>query len=111
MLLFLNAHAAVALIWGLFFGLHLFALGYLVYTSAYIPRMLGVVLTIVSFCYLTQSFGTLLFPKYEALFASVGYLSIIEIAFPVWLVMKGVHVEQRERGQRGDSLEHAMYRG
>ena len=95
-LLFLNAHAAVALIWGLFFGLHLFVLGYLVYTSGYIPRMLGIVLMIVSLCYLTQSFGTLLFPKYAALFAAVGYLSIIELAFPVWLVMKGVHVEQRE---------------
>jgi Domain of unknown function (DUF4386) len=96
-LLFLNAHAAVALIWGLCFGLHLFVLGYLVYTSGYIPRMLGVVLIIVSFCYLTQSFGTILFPKYEAIFASVGYLSIIEIAFPLWLLMKGVHVEQPEQ--------------
>jgi hypothetical protein len=93
-LLFLNAHAYVALIWGLFFGLHLLALGYLVYTSGYIPRMLGVVLIIVSVCYLTQSFGTILLPQYEAIFASVGYLSIIEIVFPVWLVMKGVHVEQ-----------------
>jgi hypothetical protein len=93
-LLFVNAHAAVALIWGLVFGLHLFVLGYLVYTSGYIPRMLGVVLIIVSVCYLTQSFGTILLPKYEAIFASVGYLSIIEIAFPLWLLMKGVHVEQ-----------------
>jgi Domain of unknown function (DUF4386) len=96
-LLFLNAHAAVALIWGLFFGLHLFMLGYLVYTSGYIPRMLGAVLIIVSFCYLTQSFGTLLLPKYEALFAAVGYLAIIEIAFPLWLLMKGVHVERPEQ--------------
>jgi hypothetical protein len=29
-LLFLNAHESVALIWGLFFGLHLLVLGYLV---------------------------------------------------------------------------------
>jgi hypothetical protein len=96
-LLFLNAHAAVALIWGLFFGLHLFTLGYLVYTSGYIPRTLGVVLILVSGCYFTQSFGTLLLPKYEAIFASVGYLSMIEIAFPLWLVMKGVQIEQPEQ--------------
>jgi hypothetical protein len=93
-LLFLNAHAAVVLIWGLFFGLHLCVLGYLVYTSGYIPRMLGVVLILVSGCYFTQSFGTFLLPNYEALFVSVGYLSIIEIAFPVWLLMKGVPIEQ-----------------
>jgi len=95
-LLFLNAHAAVALIWGLFFGLHLFVLGYLVYTSGYIPSLLGVVLIIVSVCYLTQSFGTILLPRYEAIFASVGYLSIIEIAFPLWLLIKGVNLKQRE---------------
>ncbi len=95
-LLFLNAHAAVARIWGLFFGLHLFVLGYLVYKAGYIPRTLGVLLIIVSVCYLTQSFGTILFPRYEAIFASVGYLSIIEIAFPVWLLIKGVNLKQRE---------------
>ena len=96
-LLFLNAHADVALIWGLFFGLHLCVLGYLVYMSSYIPRVLGVVLIIVSGCYFIQSFGTILFPKSAAIFASVGYLSIIEIAFPLWLLMKGVHVEQPEQ--------------
>jgi hypothetical protein len=95
--LFLNAHGYVALIWGLFFGLHLFMLGYLVYKSGYIPRILGVLLIIVSLCYLTQSFGNILLPKYEAIFASVGFLSIIEIAFPLWLLIKGVNVEQWEK--------------
>ncbi len=96
-LLFLDAHEYVALIWGLFFGLHLFVLGYLVYKSGYIPGIVGALLVIASLCYLTQSFGNILLPKYEEIFVSVGYLSIIEIAFPFWLLIKGVNVEQWEK--------------
>lgn len=89
-LLFLNAHEGVALIWGLFFGLHLLALGYLVYKSGYIPRILGVLLVIVSLCYLTQSFGNFLLPQYKEIFVTIGFLSMIELAFPLWLLVKGV---------------------
>jgi Domain of unknown function (DUF4386) len=93
-LLFLNAHQSVVLIWGLFFGLHLLVLGYLVYRSSYIPRILGVSLILAALCYLTQSFGTILLPTYQEIFAAVGFLSIIEVAFPLWLVIKGVNAEQ-----------------
>jgi hypothetical protein len=93
--LFLNAHEYVAHIWGLFFGLHLFFLGYLVYKSGYIPRILGVLLVVSSVCYLIQGFGNILAPKYEEIFALVGWFSIIELAFPLWLVIKGVKDQPR----------------
>jgi hypothetical protein len=93
-LLFLGAHEYVALIWGLFFGLHLFFLGYLVYRSGYIPGFLGVFLVIASLCYLIQSFGNILLPEYEEIFAWIGFLSIIELAFPLWLLIKGVKEQQ-----------------
>jgi len=89
-LLFLNVHEYVAHIWGLFFALHLFFLGYLVYKSGYIPKILGVLLVFSSLCYLIQSFGNFLLPKYEEIFALVGWISIIELALPLWLVIKGV---------------------
>ncbi len=89
-LLFLNAHEYVSHIWGLFFALHLFFLGYLVYKSDYIPRILGVLLVIASLCYIIQSFGNFLLPKNKEIFALVGWVSIIEIVFPLWLVIKGV---------------------
>jgi hypothetical protein len=88
--LFLDAHENVVHIWGLFFALHLFFLGYVVYRSGYIPKILGVLLVVASVCYLVQSFGNILAPKYAEIFAWVGYLSIIELAFPLWLVIKGV---------------------
>lgn len=93
-LLFLGAHEYVALIWGLFFGLHLFFLGYLVYKSGYISRIPGVLLVLASLCYLIQSFGNILLPEYEEIFARIGFLSIIELAFPLWLLIKGVKEQQ-----------------
>jgi hypothetical protein len=96
-LLFLNAHESVVLIWGLFFALHLLVFGYLVYKSGYLPRFLGMLLIIVSLCYLTQSFGNILLPQYKEVFTSIGLLSSIEIVFPLWLLIKGVNVEQWEK--------------
>ncbi len=96
-MLFLNAHETVVLIWGLFFSLHLFVFGYLVYKSGYLPKFLGILLLIVAFCYLIQDFGNMLFPQYKALFTSIGSLAFLEIAFPLWLLIKGVNVEQWQK--------------
>ena len=75
-MLFLNAHESAVLIWGLFFGLHLLVLGYLVYKSGYLPKVLGILLLIVALCYLIQDFGNMLFPEYKALFTSIGSLEL-----------------------------------
>ena len=96
-LLFLSAHESMMLIWGVAFGLHLVVLGYLVYKSDYLPRMVGGLLVIASLCYFTQSFGNMLFPQYAALFTSIGLLSTVEIALPLWLLIKGVNVERWEK--------------
>jgi hypothetical protein len=96
-MMFLNAHEAVVIIWGLFFSLHLFVFGYLVYKSGYIPKLIGVLLVLASLSYLIQGFGNILFPQYKALFTSIGFLSSIEIALPLWLLIKGVNVEQWQK--------------
>jgi hypothetical protein len=84
----------VVLIWGLFFALHLAFLGYLVWRSGYIPRILGAFLIAASLCYLVQDFGTILLPQYKAAFDVVGYVSGIELLFPLWLLIKGVRDSQ-----------------
>ena len=93
-LLFVNAHESVTLIWGLFFGLHLLVFSYLVYKSGYLPKFLGIILFFVALCYFIQDFGTMLLPQYKTLFTSIGSLAFLEIAFPLWLLIKGVNVEQ-----------------
>jgi hypothetical protein len=91
-LVFLEAFNVIALVWGLFFGLHLIISGYLVYKSGYLPRFLGVLLIAVSAAYFVQSFGTILLPQFTDTFTTVGLLSIVEIVFPFWLLIKGVKV-------------------
>ena len=95
-LLFLNAYEYVALVWGAFFGLHTLLLAYLVYKSDYLPRVLGVLMVVASFGYLLDSFGNFLLPQYDAIYASVVVLLAIlgELPLAVWLLIKGVNVEQ-----------------
>jgi hypothetical protein len=96
-MLFLNAHEYVALIWGLFFGLHLIILGYLVYKSGYLPRFVGIILVATAFIYLANGFGTILFPSSKPILDSIAILAFIETVFPLWLLIKGVNFEQRQR--------------
>lgn len=91
--LFLDAHEAGVLIWGLFFGLHLLVLGYLVYRSGYLPRIVGGLLVFVGLVYFVQSFGNILLPDAKAVFTAMGSLGFLEIAFPLWLVIKGVKAQ------------------
>lgn len=103
-LLFLNAHESVVQIWGLFFGLHLALLGYLVYRSGYIPKILGGFLVIASLCYFVQNFGMILLPQYKGLFTSIGAFSVVEITFPLWLLIKGVNVQRLQMQSQHDSV-------
>jgi hypothetical protein len=89
-LLFLNAHESVVLIWRLAFGFHVLVLAYLVYRSGYIPRIVGVLLLAVSASHLAHSLGNMLLPRYKESIAWVGYLGIIELVWALWLVIKGL---------------------
>jgi hypothetical protein len=89
-LLFMNAFESVTLIWGLFFAFHLVMLGVLVYRSGYIPRVLGILLLVAALCYLLQDFGMILLPRYDDVWSTIGLVSMVELAFPLWLVIKGV---------------------
>jgi Domain of unknown function (DUF4386) len=93
-LLVLNAHEDVVMIWGVFFSFHLAVYGYLVYKSGYIPKIIGILLVVASLPYLIQFFGNILFPQYKEAFTSLAFLSSIEIVLPLWLLIKGVNVEQ-----------------
>ncbi|MBT4268516.1 MAG: DUF4386 domain-containing protein [Deltaproteobacteria bacterium] len=94
MMLFLDLHRQGAYIAGIFFGLWLFPMGYLVFMSGFLPRVLGILLIIGCFGYLIDSFGIFLFPSFKeiVLFTFWG-----EVLFPIWLLIKGVNVEQWEK--------------
>lgn len=96
-MLFLNAFSFGWSIGLVFFALHLFLLGYLVFKldySGYIPRILGVLLAIASFGYLIDGSGRLLLPNYDvsiALFTGFG-----ELLLMLWLLWGGARGFDRE---------------
>ena len=92
-LFFLNLHSQVELVWGLFFAFHLAILGYLVIKADYMAKFLGGVLLVASACYVVSGFGKILLPRFAGVYAFMGYVSIIELVFPLWLLIRGVRDE------------------
>lgn len=77
-----------------FFGVHLFVLGYLVYKSSYIPRTLGILLTVASLGYLINGLAKVLLPNYASyetiLLLAIPLLTVPgELFFLVWLLLRG----------------------
>ena len=93
--LFLDLHGHGIFIAQVFWGLWLFPMGYLVFKSGYIPKILGILLMIGCFGYLIDSFGALLLPNYEVNIAIFTFWG--ELLLPLWLLIKGVNVEQWEK--------------
>ena len=90
-MLFLDLHEHGINIASIFWGLWLFPMGYLVFKSGYIPRILGVLLIIASFGYLIDSVGQFLFSNYPEIISKVVMAPNIigETAIVVWLLIKG----------------------
>jgi hypothetical protein len=93
-MLFLDLYETGIHIAMIFWGLWLLPFGYLVFKSGYIPRILGVLLIIAGFGYLIDVVTFFLFPTIPsiALFTWWG-----ELLLPLWLIIKGVNVEQWEK--------------
>src|ERR1700732_2757672 len=90
-LLFLNLHGQGFVAGEIFYGLWLIPLGLLAYRSHFLPRFLGVWLIINGVAYLALSFTGVLLPQYEARVSSITVpLLTGEVAFMLWLVIKGV---------------------
>lgn len=100
-MVFLDAHQFGVYIWELFFGLHLVALGYLVYKSGYFPKVLGLMMGIGSLGYLLESIGEITLTNNEILsILVIGFLVIAtvgELAFTFWLLIKGINIEEWEK--------------
>lgn len=77
----------------IFSGLWLFPFGYLVFKSNFLPKILGVLLMLGCFGYLTNLLGHTLFPNYSKLGISMFIslpASLGEIGTCLWLLIVGV---------------------
>jgi Domain of unknown function (DUF4386) len=93
-MLLLNSHYYAVNISYVFFGLHIFLLGYLILKSGYIPRMIGILLLVASCGYLINSFGNFLSSAYKnnssAFLIFVGGPALVsELSLTIWLLFKG----------------------
>ena len=96
----LNLHKNGFMIAQIFYGAWLFPLGYLVYKSGFLPKILGIVLLADCVCWLAYFFQFFLFPA----FALITYLSfpagfIAEFSLTLWLLIKGVKDQAPAAGQ------------
>jgi len=86
--LFLELHEYGIIIAQIFWGLWLFPLGYLVYRSGFIPKVLGILLIIGSIGYVVDYFTLIMFPNFGVTISEYTFLG--ELLFPLWLVIKAV---------------------
>jgi hypothetical protein len=97
---FADVHAygySLALI---FFALSLLTIGYLVVKSSAVPRLIGFLLIFAGFGYLVDSFARVLLTNYDDFEAILGLVVFLpafigELSFALWLLAKGVVINQR----------------
>jgi len=86
----------------LFFGCFCIIVGYLIFKSGYLPKIIGVLMQIAGVCYLTNSFALVLSPAVANwLFPAILVPAFIgEASLCLWLLAKGVNVEKWEERAR-----------
>ncbi len=84
----------------LFFGTWLFPLGYLVYKSRFLPRVLGILLMLDGVAVLVWFLQALLLPAYPAIhYPGLVVSFLAEIGLASWLLVRGVNVDDAEAGR------------
>jgi hypothetical protein len=95
-LLYLSFHSKGYTICLVFFGFSCVLLGTLIYRSTFLPRALGVMMTIAGLCYVTSSFANLLSPAVASHFFPYILLpgAIGEWSLTLWLLVRGVNLQR-----------------
>jgi len=70
----------------------LLPLGYLIYRSGFFPKILGVLMMIAGWGYVTDFLIFFLLPNLNWQLAGFAFLA--ELPFPLWLLLKGINIEQ-----------------
>jgi len=99
-MLFLRLHNRIDVAGLVFAGLWLLPFGLLVYRSRFLPRLLGIWLTVGCFAWLAIAFTGLLFPDYQnKAFTMAQPFALGEVATMLWLVIMGAKEKPMPAGQ------------
>jgi hypothetical protein len=84
--------------------------GYLIFKSGYFPKTLGILLTIASLCYVSNSFALFLAPAFEAkIFPAVLLPALIgELSLCLWLIVIGVDVPKWKEQANGQGTSRSV---
>jgi len=94
-----------------FFAFHCLLIGYLIFRSTFLPRILGVLMAIAGLCYLINSFDHLLSPSFAGhLYPYILLPSgVAEISLCLWLLVVGVNVQRwKEQASAVDKGVHTQ---
>ncbi len=88
----LSTHSTGFSISLVFFGCYCLLLGYLIYTSDFLPKLIGLLMVIAGICYLFDSFSVFLAPEFaESLFPYIFIPCFLaELSLAIWLLAKGI---------------------
>ena len=79
----------------LFYGAWLFPLGYLVFKSGFLPKILGIVLMVHCFTWLSTFFQSFIFPGFDAItYVSYPLGFIAELGLTLWLLIVGAREQK-----------------
>ena len=95
-LLFLDLHKYGYVLGLTFFALHALVVGYLVFVSGFLPKVLGVLLALAGMGSLIDNITFFLVPGYDGGISPVVLAPafIAEISFCFWLVFRGIDTEE-----------------
>jgi hypothetical protein len=72
------------------FSLWVILLGFLMFKSGYLPKLLGILMMVAGVGYVADFLAFFLVPQLDVQIAGFAFLA--EVAFPFWLLIKGVDV-------------------
>lgn len=96
-----------------FFGVHVASIGYLIARSTFLPRALGVFLTICGTSYVISAFLSFLAPSFGVpLLQFVMMLALIgEGSLSLWLLVKGVNAQRWKEQAGAPAVSQPLYPG
>jgi Domain of unknown function (DUF4386) len=84
------------------FGIHLVLVGYLIFRSTYIPRIIGILLVIDGLGWVVDSVSPYLLPNAKLGFVSITFFG--ELVFMLWLLIRGWKIKETSVNPAADPL-------
>jgi hypothetical protein len=101
-MLFLDLWESGILIAQVYWGLWLLPLGYLVFKSGFLPGLLGILVIVGGVGYVVDAVTAILSPNIGLTISHFTFVG--ELSLPLWLVFKGLSVEQWRRVAQAEGV-------